>query len=171
MYMAAAKSANISSWAFTPGTPIPTAVPSHFSRRHYFVFTTSATSPHPDKKFWWMCSYVWGVLYPVVLLVRGHPRLVQLSTNSCILQVPPGADRSGHWLDFAVGAHYLDGDDSVTPNWRLYWLSSQTGRFLLDGVPHTSTTSCEQTAPSTSSTHATLFYSSFRFPDNLVVVY
>jgi len=27
MYMAAAKSANISSWAFTPGTPIPTAVP------------------------------------------------------------------------------------------------------------------------------------------------
>lgn len=62
-----------------------------------------------------MLSYVWGVLYPVVLLVRGHPRLVQLSTNSCILQVPPGADRSGHWLDFAVGAHYLDGDDSVTP--------------------------------------------------------
>ncbi|KAF6039224.1 ERMP1 [Bugula neritina] len=85
MYMAAAKSANISSWAFTPGTPIPTAVPSHFSRRHYFVFTTSATSPHPDKKFW------------------------------VDVQVPPGADRSGHWLDFAVGAHYLDGDDSVTP--------------------------------------------------------
>lgn len=62
MYMAAAKSANISSWAFTPGTPIPTAVPSHFSRRHYFVFTTSATSPHPDKKFW--VDVQVGMLFP-----------------------------------------------------------------------------------------------------------
>lgn len=50
--MAVRGGANLTAWSFTEGTPIPSKMPKEIKRHHYFVYTTSAIEPHPNRQFW-----------------------------------------------------------------------------------------------------------------------
>ena len=52
IYMAARDGANLTAWSFIEGKPIPSKMPKEIKRHHYFIYTTSATEPHPDREFW-----------------------------------------------------------------------------------------------------------------------
>ncbi|XP_067931530.1 endoplasmic reticulum metallopeptidase 1-like [Watersipora subatra] len=85
IYLSVVEGGELIGWSFTPGTPIPTKIPKEIKRSHYFIYTSSAMSPHPANNFW------------------------------LDIQVGEEADLDKHWLDIGFAAHYLDGPESTTP--------------------------------------------------------